>query len=124
MMAHFRVVYFLARHLTERALRRIPIDVIMTEPLEMSKSDSMSHPNPLELRHELWELTNLRGSATITHHMSERRHTDRINGGFRSEVRRNFNADPHLSAQIKSPNKSTMIKGLLSSSLSAHKVEQ
>lgn len=31
---------------------------------------------------------------------------------------------PHLSAEIRSPNKSTMIKDLLSSSLSAHKVEQ
>ena len=33
-------------------------------------------------------------------------------------------APPHLSAKIRSPNKSTMIKDLLSSSLSAHKVEQ
>lgn len=83
-------------------------------------------------------------SGTITqhsteHHFSHRHHLDNIiDAGLewtracahllkqqRSRVKLGrILVLPHLSAEIKSPNKSTMIKDLLSSNLGAHKVEQ
>lgn len=137
---------FMSRCLAKEGRAVCFIDTII---IKISQSESVSHYNPLELRHELWELTEpyreAPASALITHHMSERHSaTSFITPTWsmqvfrqlsllcqsaqtalnQSEVRWFFNTAPHLSAKIKSPNKSTMIKDLLSSSLSAHKVEQ
>lgn len=105
----------------------ISADMIMIKEIKISQSGR----SPQELRHQLWELKGLQHdySAWVSvsllpaaSHQHQQWRTP--NAPLCTRARTEFWGCPHLSAEIRSPNKNTVIKDLLSSDLGAHKLDQ